>query len=46
MTNPRLRAAAVAGSLALSMSLALAPAAMAQDGPDATIESFMEAVAA
>ena len=31
MTNPRLRAAAVAGSLALSMSLALAPAAMAQD---------------
>jgi hypothetical protein len=46
MTNPRMRAAAVGGSLALSMSLALAPAAMAQDGPEATIESFMEAVAA
>jgi hypothetical protein len=46
MTDPRTRVAAVAGSLALSMSLALAPAAMAQDGPEATIEGFMDAVAA
>ncbi len=46
MTNPRRRMAAVAGSMALSMSLALAPAAMAQDGPEATIESFLDAVAA
>ena len=46
MTNPRMRVAAVAGSMALSMSLALAPAAMAQDGPEATIQSFMDAVVA
>lgn len=46
MTNPRTRMAAVAGSLALSMSLALAPAAMAQDGPEATIQSFMDALEA
>jgi hypothetical protein len=46
MTNPRTRVAAVGGSLALTMALALAPSAMAQDGPADTIESFMEAVAA
>ena len=46
MTNPRMRMTAVAGSMALSMSLALAPAAMAQDGPEATIQGFMDAVAA
>jgi hypothetical protein len=46
MTDPRLRMAAVAGSLALSMSLTLAPAVMAQDGPEATIQSFMDTLVA
>lgn len=46
MTNPRMRMAAVAGSMALSMSLALAPAVMAQDGPEATIQGFMDSVEA
>lgn len=46
MIHPRTRLAAIAGSTALTLSLALAPAAMAQDGPEATIQSFMDAVAA
>jgi hypothetical protein len=37
---------AVAGSMALTMSLALAPGAMAQDTPQDTIQGFMDAVAA
>ena len=43
MTNPRMRLAAVAGTMALSMSLALAPAAMAQDGPDAPMNEVLAA---
>ena len=47
MNTLRTRAAAVAGGMALTMSLALAPAAMAQqDTPEDTIRSFMDAVAA
>ena len=46
MTDPRMRMATIAGSMALSLSLALAPAAMAQDGPEATIQGFMDAVVA
>lgn len=44
MTNPRMRMAGVAGTMALSMSLALAPAAMAQDGPDAPMNEVLSAV--
>lgn len=43
MTNPRMRMAAVAGTMALSMSLALAPAAMAQDGPDTPMNEVLVA---
>ena len=46
MSTSRLRAAAVAGSLALSLSTVSAPAAMAQDGPEATITAFMAAIEA
>ena len=47
MNTLRTRAAAVAGGMALTMSLALAPAAMAQqDTPEDAIRSFMDAVAA
>ena len=47
MNTLRTRAAAVAGGMALTMSLALAPAVMAQqDTPEDTIRSFMDAVAA
>jgi|GEM_PF-6239039 len=46
MTNPRMRMAAVAGSLALSLSFAAAPAVLAQEGPEATIQGFMDAVVA
>ena len=46
MINPRRRMTAVAGSMALAMSLALAPGAMAQDTPQDTIQGFMDAVAA
>ncbi len=46
MINSRMRAAAVAGSMALTMSLALAPTAMAQGSPEETIQGFMDAVAA
>lgn len=46
MINSRMRMAAVAGSMALSLSLVAAPAVMAQDGPEATIQGFMDAVAA
>ena len=42
-----MRAAAVAGSMALTMSLALGThAAMAQGSPEETIQGFMDAVAA
>ena len=46
MITSRMRMAAVAGSMALTVSLAAAPAVMAQDGPEATIESFVAAIAA
>lgn len=46
MTNPRTRLAAIAGSMALTTSLAVAPAAMAQDSPADTITGFMDAVMA
>jgi hypothetical protein len=46
MIYPRMRAAALACSMVLTMSLALAPSVMAQDGPEATIQSFMDAVVA
>jgi hypothetical protein len=47
MNTLRTRAAAIAGGMALTMSLALAPAVMAQqDTPEDTIRSFMDAVAA
>lgn len=46
MTTPRARLAAVAGSLALSLSLASAPVALAQDGPEATVEGLMAAIEA
>ena len=46
MSNSRTRLAAVAGSLALSLSLVSAPAVMAQDGPEATIEGLMAAIEA
>ena len=45
MINPRMRVDAVAGSMALTLSIAAAPA-MAQDDPTATIQGFMDAVAA
>lgn len=43
MNHPRTRMAAVAGSMALSMSLALAPATLAQDGPDAPMNEVLTA---
>ncbi len=46
MSNPRTRMAAVAGSLALSLSLVSGPVVMAQDGPEATIEGLMAAIEA
>ena len=46
MIHPRKRMAAIAGSVALSLSMALAPATMAQDSPEATIQGFMDAVVA
>jgi hypothetical protein len=46
MSTSRTRLAAVAGSLALSLSLVSAPAVMAQDGPEATIEGLMAAIEA
>ena len=46
MINPRTRMAAVAGSMALTMSLAVAPVAMAQETPQDAIEGFMDAVVA
>lgn len=45
MTNPRMRLAAVAGSMALVTSLAVTPVAMAQDGPDAPMNEVLAAVA-
>ena len=45
MTNPRMRLAAVAGSMALAMSIVATPA-MAQDDPTDTIQGFMDAVVA
>jgi len=45
MTNPRMRVAAVAGTMALALSAAAAPA-LAQDDPAAAIEGFMDAVVA
>jgi hypothetical protein len=46
MIDPRTRMAAVAGSMVLTMSLAVAPVAMAQDTPQDAIEGFMDAVVA
>ena len=46
MINPRMRVAAVAGSMALTLSLAAAPIAMAQDSPQDAIQGFMDAVVA
>ncbi|MGD8486041.1 MAG: hypothetical protein PVG27_10295 [Chloroflexota bacterium] len=46
MIGSRTRLTAVAGSMALTMSLAAAPAVVAQDDPASTIQSFMDAVAA
>ncbi len=45
MTNPRMRMTAVVGTMAFSMSLALAPAAMAEDGPDAPMNEVLAAFA-
>jgi hypothetical protein len=46
MSNPRTRMAAFAGTLALSLSLVAAPAVLAQDGPEATIEGLLGAIEA
>ncbi|MEX1335268.1 MAG: hypothetical protein AB1Z66_08220 [Candidatus Limnocylindrales bacterium] len=46
MIDPRTRVAAVAGSMALTTSLVLAPVAVAQDSPADTIMGFMDAVVA
>lgn len=46
MSQSRTRIAAVAGSLALSLSLVAAPIAFAQDGPEATVENLMAAIEA
>ncbi|MEA2025839.1 MAG: hypothetical protein U9O18_04035 [Chloroflexota bacterium] len=46
MSNSRTRMAAIAGSLALSLSMVSAPAVLAQDGPEATIEGLMAAIEA
>jgi len=46
MSNSRTRLAAVASSLALSLSMVSAPAVLAQDDPAATIQGFMDAVVA
>ena len=45
MTEPRMRMAALVGTTALAMSLALAPVAMAQDGPAAPANEVLAAVA-
>jgi hypothetical protein len=41
-----MRMAAIAGSMALALSVMATPAVMAQDGPEATIQGFMDAVVA
>lgn len=46
MSHPRSRMAAVAGSLALSLSLVTAPAALGQDDPGATVEGLLAAIEA
>jgi len=46
MTMIRAGIAAVAGCITLTTSLALAPATIAQDTPESTIQSFVNAVAA
>jgi len=45
MTNPRMRLAAAAGSMALAMSIVATPA-MAQADPTATIQGFLDQVVA
>jgi len=45
MDTTRARAT-LAGGMALTMSLALAPATMAQDTPESAVQAFMDAVAA
>lgn len=44
MTRSRLRTAAVAGSLAVSLSLAAGPAVFAQDAPEAPLEGVLAAI--
>ena len=46
MSRPRTRLVALAGGLALSLSLAAAPVAMAQDGPEAAVEDLLAAMEA
>ena len=46
MSHSRTRLAALAGSVALSLSLASAPAVLAQDGPEATVEALLGAIEA
>ncbi len=46
MSDSRTRFAAVAGSLALSISLVAAPVAFAQDGPETSVENLMAAIEA
>ena len=45
MTSPRTRLLAVAGSMALTMSLAVAPAALAQDDPPTPVNDVLTAFA-
>jgi hypothetical protein len=46
MSHTRTRLAAVSASLALSLALVSVPAALAQDGPEATVEGLLAAIEA
>ncbi len=46
MSHSRTRLAALAGSVALSVALVSAPAVLAQDGPEATVEALLAAIEA
>jgi hypothetical protein len=46
MSHTRTRLASIAGSLALTAALVSAPAVLAQDGPEATVEGLLAAIEA
>jgi hypothetical protein len=46
MSHARTRLASIAGSLALTAALVSAPAVLAQDGPEATVEGLLAAIEA